>query len=527
MKTHVQEQTLPYWHGRYSVRKFPKIMQDVDVDVCVVGGGIAGITTAYLLLQEGKSVCLLESLEIAGGQSGRTTAQFVTALDERYYEIERIHGVANAKLAGQSHAFAIELVAKIVARECIECEVERVNGYLFGHPGDTPQEIYDELEATQRAGLETEIVERAPLGSFDTGMALQFSNQLQLHPTKYIDGLAEKICERGGLIYAKSHVAEIRGGANAFVKTDEGRTVKAKNIVVATNSPINDVLALHTKQAAYRTYVIAYQIPKGSVFRALYWDTLDPYHYVRLESDSLFDYLIVGGEDHKTGQNDHPYDCFANLEEWTKVRFPMVQMPIYQWSGQVMEPVDGLAFLGRNPSDHENVFVITGDSGNGMTHSTIGATIITDLIMDRESPWTALYSPSRISFKTAGKFISENVNAAVQMGTWFTGDSYNVLDSLALGEGAVVRKGLQKVAAYKRLDGEFEFHSAACPHLGCVVKWNSAEKSWDCPCHGSRFDFHGKVIEGPSISDLKPIAIIEGDRARPLPAEIAGDLLIT
>jgi Rieske Fe-S protein len=275
--------------------------------------------------------------------------------------------------------------------------------------------------------------------------------------------------------------------------------------VVATNTPVNDWLAIHTKQAPYRTYVIGALVPKNSVRRALYWDTPDPYHYVRIQPLSdAHDVLIVGGEDHKTGQAEDTDERFDRLESWARQLFPMIEFVEFHWSGQVMEPVDGLAFIGRNPLDRENIFIATGDSGNGMTHGTIAGMLITDLIQGRDNEWAKLYDPTRKPLHAMAEFARENLNVARQYVDYVTGGDVKNADEIRQGTGAVLRRGFQKVAAYRDQDGTLHEMSAICPHLGCVVDWNDTEKSWDCPCHGSRFDAYGKVINGPANTNLSP-----------------------
>lgn len=496
------------WMAHGAMPKFSPLAENLSVDVCVVGGGIAGLTTAYLLMKEGKKVCLLEAYQLASGQSSRTTAHFTTALDDRYFELENFHAVEGARLAAESHRAALHKLEAIVQEEKIDCEFEKIDGYLFAHEDPRSDVLQRELKAVHRAGLtDVEMVPKAPLEFFDTGPCLKFTGQIQIHPVKYLAALADRLIKGRGLIYTGTHVSEIQGGKSAFVKTDHGYQVNAREIVVATNTPVNDLFAIHTKQAPYRTYVMSFKIPKGTVPRALYWDTLDPYHYIRLASmdSETHEALVIGGEDHKTGQDDLPEKRFERLESWTRKRFPMVTEVLYRWSGQVMEPVDCLAFLGHNPLDRNNVYIITGDSGNGMTHSTIGAMLITDQIMGRKNRWEELYSPSRISLKAAGEFLKENVNVVAQYGDWFSSKPLPDFFHLPRGEGTVFRDGAWMIATYKDLDGNIELMSAACSHLKGVVHWNTFEKTWDCPCHGSRFDQRGKVIEGPAIKDLAPI----------------------
>jgi nitrite reductase/ring-hydroxylating ferredoxin subunit len=325
----------------------------------------------------------------------------------------------------------------------------------------------------------------------------------QFHPLKYLDALAQAIENKGGRIFNNTHAEEFKDGAPGRVKTSKGPVVSAGAIVVATNTPVNDWVAIHTKQAAYRTYVIGMGVPKGAVTKALYWDTPDPYHYVRLQDVGDHEVLIVGGEDHKTGQADDADQRFDRLEAWTRERFPAAEVVEFRWSGQIMEPIDSLAFIGRNPGDR-NIYVVTGDSGNGMTHGTIAGILLTDLVLGRENEWEKLYDPSRISLRAAPEFAKENLNVAAQYGDYATAGDVDRVREIAAGTGALIRHGLKKVAVYRDSHGVLHKCSAICPHLGCIVDWNSAEKTWDCPCHGSRFDPYGKVLNGPANTGLGP-----------------------
>lgn len=497
--------TLSIWAATTQIESRPKLEQDVTANVCIVGAGIAGMTTAYLLTRAGKSVVVLDDGPIGGGMTARTTAHLVTALDDRYFELEELHGEKGARLAAQSHAASIDQVERIVSDEQIDCEFRRLDGYLFVPPDDSTEILDRELAAAHRAGLtELEIVERVPLDSYDTGRAIRFRRQAEFHPLKYLDGLARAIERAGGQIYNQTHASKIEGGERARIETSEGPVVNADAVVVATNTPVNDRFAIHTKQAAYLTYVIGARIPKNSVPRVLLWDTPQPYHYVRVESAGGADILISGGEDHKSGQQDDANVRFAALEEWTRTRFPMMEEIEYRWSGEVMEPVDGLAFIGRNPLDHDNVFIATGDSGNGMTHGTIAGMLITDLILGKENEWATIYDPSRKTLRSLGQFAKENINVAGQYLDLVSPGEVNSPSEIALGSGAIIRRGVKKIAVYKDEAGEINELSAVCTHLGCIVDWNSLEKTWDCPCHGSRFEAQGRVIMGPANSDLRP-----------------------
>jgi nitrite reductase/ring-hydroxylating ferredoxin subunit len=267
-------------------------------------------------------------------------------------------------------------------------------------------------------------------------------------------------------------------------------------------------MVMHTKQAAYRTYVVGLRVPSDAIPHMLLWDTADPYHYVRVHSadrpDADYEVLIVGGEDHKTGQAQDMEQRFARLERWARERFPMAQDLLYRWSGQVLEPVDSLAFIGKNPGADEHIYIITGDSGHGITHGTIGGILLTDLIMGVPNPWTDIYDPSRIALRAAPHFARENLNVAEQYSSWITPGDAGSADEIPNNSGAVIRRGMHKIAVYKDAFGEVNECSAVCTHLYCIVDWNDTEKTWDCPCHGSRFDPYGKVVNGPAIADLEP-----------------------
>jgi glycine/D-amino acid oxidase-like deaminating enzyme/nitrite reductase/ring-hydroxylating ferredoxin subunit len=482
--------------------------RDASANIVVIGAGIAGLTTAYLLARAGKAVIVLDDGPIGGGMTARTTAHLTCALDDRFTELERLFGEAGSRLAAQSHAAAIDEVERIVRTEKIDCEFERTDGYLFLSPEGSLKLLNEELEAIFRAGLsDVQKLDRAPLEFFDTGACLHFPRQAQFHPLKYLTGLAQAIDRDGGQIFTRTHADDISGGEAAHVSTTGGYTIKCDAVVVATNSPVNDRVVIHTKQAPYTTYVIGARIPLGSVPGVLLWDgpfdTHAAYHYIRVAREDDHDVLVVGGEDHKSGQHNDGAQRWGKLEQWTRNRFPMVEEIEFRWSGQVMEPVDSLAFIGRNPDDDDNVFIATGDSGMGMTHGTIAGMLLTDLIMERENPWTELYDPSRKTAKALPDFVEENVNVAAQYADLVTAGEVESIDEVAKGEGAVLRRGLSKAAVYRDHDGVVHSMSAVCRHLGCIVAWNSAEKTWDCPCHGSRYDRFGEVINGPANKPLK------------------------
>ena len=506
---------LSFWINSVELLRFDPLRNDINTDIVVIGGGISGITTAYCLAKSGKKVALIEDGYLGSGETGRTTAHIANALDDRYSELERLHGTQNTKLLAESHTEAINFIERVTNEENIPCGFLRLDGYLFLHPTDKIKSLEDELKATRDAGINTVLMNEVPGIPTEKGPCLQFPRQAQFHPLKYLRGLADAIIRYGGEIYTETRAEDIKEKE----VTANGFKITADHIVVATNTPINDMVTMHTKQHAYRSYVIAATIPKFVLPPALWWDTGDqdskwvskPYHYTRTQPyNDQYDLLICGGQDHKTGQADaediSQPERYTILENWMIDRFPFAQDVIYKWSGQVMEPVDSVAFIGRNPGD-KNIYIATGDSGNGITHGTIAGMLISDLINEKPNPWEKIYDPSRISLKATGDFLKEAGNMAVQYLDFLkAGDVESVKDIYA-NEGGVVTIGLKKVAVYRNSEGALHAYTAICPHLGCVVQWNADEKSFDCPCHGSRFTCEGKVINGPAISDLKEIQV--------------------
>ena len=507
---------LSYWTDSSEPLAYNTLNNDSQTDVLIIGGGIAGLTTAYCLSKSGKKIILLEDGYLGSGETGRTTAQISYALDDRYYDLEKFFGHEKTRLAAQSHRQALEWINQTVAEENIPCNFKRVDGYLFLDPTDNPENLGKEFVATQNAGLPTEQLTGIPGLPANEAECIRYPQQGQFHILKYLKGLADAVVAMGGEIYTQSRAEDItKEGAKA-----NGFTIKANHIVVATNTPVNDILTMHTKQFAYRTYVIGAKIPKGQLPYAMWWDTgnqeskwvAKPYHYVRLEPlDDQYDLLISGGEDHKTGQADEEdvteEQRYQNLTGWTKQYFPYFDEVAYTWSGQVMEPVDCLAFIGKNPGD-ENIYIITGDSGNGMTHATIGGVLVNDLILGNKNPYEELYSPSRITFRTADDFLSETGNMAYKMvKDWVSGSDLSDAEDLKAGEGGIIASGLKKIAAYRDDAGVLHTCTAVCPHLGGILQWNPDEKSFDCPLHGSRFTTEGVVVNGPAITDLKKVEL--------------------
>lgn len=397
---------------------FSKLDEDLSTDVIIVGGGIAGVSIAYQLTQSNIQVILIEGDSIGSGETSVTTAHLANAKDDRYYHLEKIFSKKEVRLIAQSHTAAIEQIERIIQKEKINCDFSRLDGYLFLHPSDKKESLEKEFKSCLRAGLDVELSEEVPGMKSPSRKALVYKNQAQFHPLKYLKGLCDAIIKKGGKIFTRTYAGEINSKG---IVTDDGFRISANHIVVATNVPVNNKYVLKQKQKAFRTYVIGVLVKKNFIPRLLWWDTGDfnispdfpPYHYVRIQNyDEQNDLLLCGGCDHaiNSSSNDGVAEKtpYGILENWCSANFTSGELK-YCWSGKIMEPADSLAFIGRNPLDKENIYVVTGDSGNGMTHAVIAGQLISDLILGIENKLEKIYSPSRFKIFGAGNIFTFNL----------------------------------------------------------------------------------------------------------------------
>jgi glycine/D-amino acid oxidase-like deaminating enzyme/nitrite reductase/ring-hydroxylating ferredoxin subunit len=484
--------TRPIWESSRDLAAFAPLDADLQVDVAIIGGGITGLTTALLLAEAGKRVALLESRQLGAGVTGHTTAHLTEVIDTRYHELESKFGRDAARLVRASSRDAIETIAALSGGQ-----LERVNGYLYTESEEKLAELDAELLAATHAGASVERA-TAPLGLPIRG-ALCFADQGQIQPLAYLKSLLTRL-PSSARIFEGTTVLDVEDGSPMRVRTEAGPTIVADSVVFATHAYFNK-LNLTLNLAQYRSYVLA--APANGVPPGLFWDMADPYHYVRTARVGGRDYAIVGGEDHRTGEapkagSDAPEQSLEAFAARLGLHAEA------HWSAQVVESADGLPFIGRLEDD-KNLYVATGFAGNGMTFGTLSAKLITDAILGRDNPYAELYRANRFKPGAAlGTVISENVDTALHVASGHVLPvSHEPLAELPIGEGRVLKHNGEKLAVYRDQDGCIHALSPICTHLGCQVAFNAFERSWDCPCHGSRFDIDGRVLDGPATKPLE------------------------
>ena len=493
--------TQPLWLTDVSLPSFPALDEIRDVDVIVVGGGLSGLTSALLLQRAGYRTAIVEQHRVGLGETSRTSAHLTLFPDATYKRIATDFGNDGASAVASSKTAALQLIEDF-SRE-VACDFARVPGYLYTENDSERPALQDEAEAARAAGVEVRAIESAPL-PFPTAFALEFPQQAQFHPMKYIAGLIRLYAEAGGQISEGRHVTMIEEQSSSCRVRTGRATSRCKFVVSTTDAPITGGTLLDTKLRANRSYVLAARVAATSLPTGLFWDTNDPYHFTRMAMTSAGPVVIIGGEDHRVG-TDGEVESSARLEEYARTRWPIDEI-MHRWSGQIMEPVDGLPYIGAR-SEGSRIFLATGYAGNGLTFGTVAAQLIADLIADRANPYTELYSPNRaLGARQWAKYAAQNLPAAWTL----------VADTLPLplgvsiedvkpGEGKIVRVNGQKVAAARDASGTLHLVSPTCTHMGCDVAWNTLEQTWDCPCHGSRYDVDGRVIHGPATAALEPV----------------------
>lgn len=501
--------TTSYWLDSAQIQEFPTLQKNIEVDVIIIGAGITGITAAYLLKRSGKTVALIERDRCARIDTGHTTAHLTCMPDLMLQELTRTFGRQEARAVWDAGAAAIDHIVSNIRATDVDCDFRWVPGFLHAPLGKEPrakdaEELQREAALAIDLGIRAEYRDAVPFFGLP---GVQFPHQALFHPRKYLGDLVRRIPGGGSHVFENTAADEIHD--DPLVVKAGNFEIRGQYLILATHSPLRgtngalDTTLLQSKLAWYSTYVLGAKLPPGRIPEALYWDTNDPYYYLRVERKGDYDYAIFGGEDHKTGQEQDTREPFRRLEERFR-EFAPDAVITHWWSGQVIETNDGLPFIGPIS---KNQFVSTGYAGNGMTFGTLGAMMAADTIMQRKNPWQELFDVNRRKlFGGTFNYLAENKDYPFYMlRDRLAPTAGNSLDAVGLDEGKILNIDGRRVAAYRDSNGNITICSAVCTHLGCIVGWNDAEHSWDCPCHGSRFKPTGEVIAGPAEEALEKL----------------------
>jgi glycine/D-amino acid oxidase-like deaminating enzyme/nitrite reductase/ring-hydroxylating ferredoxin subunit len=498
-----------YWLDAVKLPRFRPLDQDLTVDVVVIGAGITGATAAYAFKKRGHRVALLERGDSGGVDTCYTTAHLTCVTDRRLHALVKTFGRENARAVWDAGMASLDFITANIRDEGIQCDFQWVDGYLHAAPGELGagdrKSLMKDARQAAELGFDAEFMEETPYFNVP-GMRIR--HQARFHPLEYVSGLLKAIPGDGSHVFDKSEATQFTEKPRSV--TANGHRIQCAYVVIATHNPlmgnagIVPATLLQTRLYPYTSYVFGARIPKGLIPDALFWDTSEPYYYLRMVPRPRFDLVIFGGEDHKTGQSPDTESVFGRLERVLRERIPDA-VPTHRWSGQVIETNDGLPFMGETA---DGQFTITGCAGNGMTLGTLGAMMAVDAFEQRKNPWSDLFSPTRKKLRGGTwTYLKENRDYPYYMlRDRLAGPEGKTLRGLKRNEGKILSLDGRKVAAYRGQDGKVSLCSPVCTHLKCIVAWNNAEKTWDCPCHGSRFTPTGEVLAGPAETDLEPIA---------------------
>jgi glycine/D-amino acid oxidase-like deaminating enzyme/nitrite reductase/ring-hydroxylating ferredoxin subunit len=494
----VSPEYLSYWEKSAERSSYPPLTGELDCDVAVVGAGIVGVTTAYNLAKDGARVCLVEARRIGAGATGYTTAKVTSLHGLTYSKLESSLGGEVARVYAQANQAGLEAISGLVSDIAIECDFRRKPNFTYTESVENRSSIEDEAAAAERAGLPATVtrVDELP---YPVPAAVSVADQAEFHPLRYLNSLTGAAADSGCLIHERTRVVSLDQGDPVALRTDGGQTIRAGRVIVATHLPVFDRGLFFARSHPERSYVLLARL-RGEVPQGMYLSDESPSHSLRSVRTEAGEVLMVGGESHKAGQSDPP-ERFASLERWARERFD-VETIEHRWATQDHIPADSLPFVGRLWPFSDRVLTATGLRKWGIAMGTAAGAILADLIAGRENPWASTVSPMRLHPKAGAiSFAKENANVAKV----FFADRVmrrGPADDIGPGEGRVTGEGLAQRAVYRDDSDRLHTLSARCTHLGCIVRFNGAERTWDCPCHGSRFAATGEVIEGPAVADL-------------------------
>jgi glycine/D-amino acid oxidase-like deaminating enzyme/nitrite reductase/ring-hydroxylating ferredoxin subunit len=490
------------WKEKQIGMSFPQLIGELEVEVTIVGGGITGLTAAIELVKAGHSVALIEGRQIGSGTTGLSSCHLTTDIDEEYRNVADSFGMETSMLVANSRISAIDYIERTVKEKNIACDFRRVPGYLYTEIPEDVSTLQEEFDAARNAGLMVQLSDSLPL-PFKVNKVLRFENQAEFNAQQYVDGLSLNLHLIGGFVFENSVVVSMNEKEGHYIVKTSGGTVRSKYVFVATHQPLF-FNVLQTVSAPYISYMIAAKLRSQEFPVGLFWDTADPYHYTRYYQTDKGAYVVVGGEDHKTGHEKNTKSRIERLQQYVKSRFDIASID-YTWSAQYYEPADGLPYIGRSPFG-KNIFVATGYSGDGLVYGTVAGLIIADLIQDKRNLWHKVYDSTRFTpAASVADFVKENVNVVKHFIKDRIGVDADGLTDVKPGEGKIVKVNGEKLAVVREDDETLHAVSPVCPHMKCFVSYNNFENTWDCPCHGSRFNADGSVIYGPATIGLHKV----------------------
>lgn len=491
----------PYWLDSTTVPTFQRLEEDIKTDIAIVGGGITGITAAYLLSQQGIQVTLIEAGHILTGTTGHTTAKVTAQHGLIYDQLIQQHGEDAAKLYYEANREAIELITELINTHSIDCDFTHQDAYIYGNTETSVSQIKKEMLAYQKLGIPGDFTDTIPF-SIPCQGALIMKDQAQFHPLKYLTALIPPILEKGGVMYEKTTALKIEDNEQTIILLENGSRLSCNSVIVASHFPFSDELGLYfARMHVERSYVLAIKAEKDFP-NGMYYSADTPSRSLRYTEMNGEKLILVGGESHKTGQGIPTHQHYLALQDFSEQYLGIKEIP-YRWSAQDMVTPDKLPFVGPTTTGHPNVLVATGYKKWGMTSGTIAAKILADTILEKKNRYADLFKPSRL--KGLGNMVKDNLDVAKHL---IEGKLEYILktpDDLNNDEGDIVLINGKRAGCYRDPQGQLHLVDSTCTHMGCEVNWNSGDRTWDCPCHGSRYSIDGEVLDGPTVEPLRKV----------------------
>ncbi|WCN37293.1 FAD-dependent oxidoreductase [Aneurinibacillus uraniidurans] len=503
-KTTLPQFPEPYWRIGTTLSPFPKLDHNIQVETAIIGGGISGITTAYLLAKEGVKVAIIDAGTLLNGTTGHTTAKITAQHDLIYHEFMQTIGKERAALYYEANHHALNFIKSTVAEHKIECDLTEEDAYIYTNSDEYVSKLHDEFTAYQELGIDGEYVQSIPL-SIPIKAAIVMKKQAQFHPVAYLSRLVQFIIDAGGSLYENTPAVNIEEGLQTKVITKDGHTVTCNNAIICSHFPFYDGSGFYfSRMYAEKSYVLGIKT-KQDYPGGMYLSAENPKRSLRYTMMNGEKLVLVGGESHKTGQGICTIKHYEAIQAFGEQVFGIKEIP-YRWSTQDLTTLDKIPYIGPLTSGNQSVFVATGYRKWGMTNGTVAALLLKDLIMQQENPYAELYSPYRLTVNPSFKnFFIQNADVAKHLVAGKLGMVFTKPEELSNDEGAVVTVNGERAGAYKDQDGKLHLVDTTCTHMGCEIEWNAGDRTWDCPCHGSRFSIDGDVIEGPAEKPLKKV----------------------